>query len=361
MRFARPLAPVLAALALVLAAAPAQARVLVEGPRQVFGLAADGADLGVLQSCRFVTVMRGGGTLPHAVPAPRVLCGGTPRFAAGPLVLAGTQAAWPVSGGGNTLETVLYAVAPARSGRPREIELVENPEISLGTYLNGLDGGGPLLAYARVKELGEFGPECEFGCLTGHRTAIRRLVDGRPQHDRGAAGAGGAAGRGRRPHRPARRRRAAHPRRGRCGRGLARRAGRAARGGSGRQPVLLLADRLELLDRAGAVVETVPLVRTARAASRLDANRGLVVYSAGREVRAIRLADGADVLVERIAPTRVEGAGLAGIAVASAGVAYAVHDRCSAPGACRAQVRLMTNAELARRFGPLRGEYAAGR
>ena len=76
-------------------------------------------------------------------------------------------------------------------------------------------------------------------------------------------------------------------------------------------------------------------------------------------MRAIRVADGADVLVERIAPTRVQGAGLAGIAVGSAGVAYAVHDRCSAPGACRAQVRLMTNAELARRFGPPRGEDAA--
>jgi hypothetical protein len=143
-------------------------------------------------------------------------------------------------------------------------------------------------------------------------------------------------------------------------------ASRAARGVlraaiRGRQPVLLLADRLELLDRVGAVAEVVPLVRRAQAASRLDANRALVVYSAGREVRAVRVADGADVLVERIAPTRVQGAGIAGVAVASAGIAYAVHDRCSAPGACRAQVRLLTNAELTRRFGPLRDEYAVGR
>ena len=81
----------------------------------------------------------------------------------------------------------------------------------------------------------------------------------------------------------------------------------------------------------------MPLVAPARAASLLDANRGLVAYSAGREVRAVRLADGADALVERIPATRVEGAGLAGVAVGSAGVVWAVHDRCSAPGACRAQ------------------------
>ena len=190
-------------------------------------------DLGVLRSCRFVTVMRGGGTLPRAVPAPRVLCGGTPRFAAGPLALAGTQAAWPVSGGGNSLETCSTRWRrPARAGRGRSSS-VERPGIGLGTYLNGLDGGGPLLAYARVKEIGDFGPECEFGCLTGHRTAIRRLVDGRPQTIVVLPELGGAAGRGRRPHRPARRRRAAHPRRGRCGRGLARRAWGAARGGPG--------------------------------------------------------------------------------------------------------------------------------
>ena len=350
MRFARLLAPVLAALAVVGPAAPAHGRVLVEGARQVRGLSADGADLGVLGSCRFVTVMTGGGARRHVVPAPRVLCGGTPQFGAGPLVLAGTQAAWIVTGGGNTLGTLLYAVAPARTARPRVVESLEQPSIGLGSYLNGIDGGGALLAYARVKDLGEFGPDCEFGCLTGHETAIRRLVDGRPRTivvlpelaqllaaggDRivlrvgdelrilDAAGAVVAS-------RPAR--------------GVLRAAVR------GNQPVLLRADGLELLDRAGRTAEVVPLVRRARAASLLDANRGLVAYTAGREVRAVRLADGADALVERVPATRVEGAGLAGVAIGSAGVVWAVHDRCSAPGACRASVRLLTNAELAARF-----------
>ena len=118
----------------------------------------------------------------------------------------------------------------------------------------------------------------------------------------------------------------------------------------GNQPVLLRADGLELLDRAGRTAEVVPLARRARAASLLDANRGLVAYSAGREVRAVRLADGADALVGASPPRASQGAGLAGVAVGSAGVVWAVHDRCSAPGACRATVQLRTNAELAARF-----------
>ncbi len=246
------------------------------------------------------------------------------------------------------LGTLLYAVAPARTARPRVVESLEQPSIGLGSYLNGLDGGGAL-AYARVKDLGEF------------RAGLRvRLPDqARDRHPSP----------GRRPPRTIV--------------VLPELAQLLAAGGD--RIVLRVGDELRILDAAGAVVasrpargvlrarrcaatspcccertgwscSTAPGARPSRAArapgarrSLFDANRGLVAYTAGREVRAVRLlADGADALVERVPAARVEGAGLAGVAVGSAGVVWAVHDRCSAPGACRATVRLLTQRRAGR-------------
>jgi hypothetical protein len=317
----------------VAAAAPAP---MLRTDRPVTDVAASGRQVAVLVGCRRVVLLRVGGTGRRVLKPARALCGGTPRYRAGPLAFDGRAVSFRVEGGGAQLEGSIFTAPTFPPTRPFPIDRARELDGGSGTHLDGPRGGAGtsayLLAGAASAELRGVGPH-------GHGTVATmqgeaRLLDVRGRRfvlvvddelrvlDRAGA---------MRTRVPA--------------------GDVLAAAVLGTRILLLHPDRIDRLEPNGSISRSLRLAALARPSSEFAATATVAAYTDGGTIRAVRLSDGRDVAVASVPAGRVAGSGLVGIAVGSAGLVYARNGGCRTVGDCHGEVHRISNAALARAFG----------
>jgi hypothetical protein len=275
-------------------------------------------------------------------------CIGTPQSSAGPLVLDGTRAAWLRTDGGTTLGGEVHVLVPARGGRDRVVQRTSETDVGGGSHLSGLAAGAGLIAWAVTSDVRVSDPGCDFGCVVGVRTTVRRLVGARARPVttiENEAQLLAAAGR----------------------RLVVRVGGElqilapdgtlvasviapdTVAAAIRRDRVLLLRrDRIDWLAPDGTVADVLPITGRGRPGASLAVRGRYVVYTDTGRVHVVLLEDGVDRVLVRVRAGPVRGSGLVGIGIGNGGVAYGRNRGCRAPGDCRGEMHVISNAAIAR-------------
>jgi hypothetical protein len=335
-----PLAPLLALAAVALTAPAAGAAPIFTAERPITDVVANGREAAVLIGCRHVTLMRADGRNRRALRPARALCGGTPRFRAGPLAFDGFRVAFRVEGGGNNLEGTMFRAPAAAGARPVAIDHAEEVEGTEGDHFDGPRGGAGLSAYLDVRDEAT---DLRLVTTTGFRTIETIDAEASLLAVRGRRIVVATGGQVRVLDRDGATRAAVSS------------AGVVGATVLGERVLLLRPRRIDVVEADGTTGPSIPLAGTARAGSSFGATLATAMYTDGGRVHAVRLAGGRDRIVARVPPGTVRGSGLGPASIGADGILYVRNRACRAVGDCRGEVHRVPDRTIARAFARAAG------